>query len=591
MRTFAQKPKATQRNTVAKSTIPGRAYIGQSREVNSILHLQRAIGNQAVLRLLEATSEDVKREDSSATATARFGHDSSLIPVCATTPIRIQPKLTVNVPGDIYEQEADRITEQVMRMPEPQLHRTCACGGGCPRCQNEQAPHKHLQRKRVQADNVGEMVVPPVVHAVLGSSGQPLAPTTRAFFEPRFGHDFSKVRVHADAQASEAAHAVRAKAFTVGQEVVFEQGQYDPETGRGQQLLAHELTHVVQQSGSRTLLQRAETDTVPGCAALTDSQSDVDAKVNASLAAARATAGTPPSGAAVVAGVENSLGRDVQTGRTAIEVWASTLPPTKASLPAQSATKYANVTYRLWSNPLFPILNPTMKINSICVGSDKLGHFFQQGATFRRTEGLSGTAAAEEESERSEGGGFGLQSTGVFSNADREANRQGGKFYKDLIAAPTMAFGIASYISSAWSEVDHPNFYEDSVGHQVWANVLTGSWAGHSRVSKPFAEEALSLSLIATTAGTVTGTFTLGVATGKIQNGVITYNTTKVRGTSIFGNTTATPISGIHIDFDWTLGSDSGKGFLDSGGERHLGGGWGRGTSNSDRGTWDIDRT
>jgi hypothetical protein len=82
----------------------------------------------------------------------------------------------------------------------------------------------------------------------------------------------------------------------------------------------------------------------------------------------------------------------------------------------------------------------------------------------------------------------------------------------------------------------------------------------------------------------------VGGATGKISGGVIKYNTTTVRATSMTGApTTDTPISGIHIDFDWTMGADSGKGFLDSIGERHLTGGWGRGKSNSDRGSWIID--
>jgi hypothetical protein len=233
-----------------------------------------------------------------------------------------------------------------------------------------------------------------------------------------------------------------------------------------------------------------------------------------------------------------------------------------------------------------------MKVHGICIGSDKLGHFFQQGATFWQTSALQGTAAAEERSERSEGGGFGLQTTGVFSNADREANRQGGKFYVDLLASPTMTFAIQNYISSAWSEVDHPNFYEESVGHQVWANTLTGNWDGHSWDKSPFADNPLSVSLVATVAGKVTGTFKVGGVSGKILNGVIRYNTTTVRAKSASGtDTSATPISGIHIDFDWTLGADSGKGFLDSGGERHLGGGWGNGISTSDRGTWYIDHT
>lgn len=592
MRTFAQKPKATRQTAPAKSTILGRAHFEQSREVNSILHLQRTIGNQAVQRLFKKNTGGVKG-DSITTEIARFGHDFSRIPIHTPVVGAIQTKLAINKQGDKYEQEADRVAEQVIQIPEPPLQRTCDCSSGHPKLQNEHAVHKHLEIQRVRADNIREMAAPSVVHQVLRSPGEPLNPNARAFFEPRFGHDFTNVRIHADARASDAAQAISAKAFTVGQNMVFRAGQYAPETNSGRSLLAHELTHVVQQSGNRTMLQRAETDTVPGCAPLTDTEPDVNTKVNASLTAARSSAGTPPAGRVVARGVEHDLGRNVQTGRTAIEVWASTLPSTKASLPAQSATKYSGVTYRLWSQLLFPILNPTMKINSICVGSDKLGHFFQQGATYLRTETASGRAAAEEESERSEGGGFGLTSTGVFSNADQVANRQGGRFYRDLIASPTMTFAISRYISPQWSEVTNPNFYESSVGRQVWANVLTGNWAGTSWAGTPFRDEGLSLTLSATTAGAVTGTFSVGVGpvNGNISNGVITYNTTRVRGTNILGmNTSAMPISEIRIEFDWTIGADSGKGYLESRGERHLTGRWGQGTSRTDKGAWDINR-
>ena len=86
-----------------------------------------------------------------------------------------------------------------------------------------------------------------------------------------------------------------------------------------------------------------------------------------------------------------------------------------------------------------------------------------------------------------------------------------------------------------------------------------------------------------------TGSFSVGAASGTLT-GTISYKTTTVKGENPTGSpTTETPISGIRIDFDWTMGSDSGKGFLDSGGERHLSGGWGRGKSNSDRGSWIID--
>jgi outer membrane protein OmpA-like peptidoglycan-associated protein len=86
------------------------------------------------------------------------------------------------------------------------------------------------------------------VHEVLGSSGQSLDPASRAYFEPRFGHDFGQVRVHTDTRAEESAQAVDALAYTVGRNVVFGTGQYAPHTTAGRKLLAHELTHVVQQT-------------------------------------------------------------------------------------------------------------------------------------------------------------------------------------------------------------------------------------------------------------------------------------------------------------------------------------------------------
>ncbi|MCP5110969.1 MAG: DUF4157 domain-containing protein, partial [bacterium] len=89
----------------------------------------------------------------------------------------------------------------------------------------------------------------PAVGQVLGESGEPLSSNVQAFMEPRFDFDFSKVRVHSNATAAESARAVNAHAYTVGPNIVFGSGQYSPETIQGRRLLAHELTHVVQQSG------------------------------------------------------------------------------------------------------------------------------------------------------------------------------------------------------------------------------------------------------------------------------------------------------------------------------------------------------
>ena len=127
------------------------------------------------------------------------------------------------------------------------LQRRCACGGTlgpdgeCAACRR-----KGLQR---QAD-LSASTAPPIVHEVLGSPGRPLDANTSAFMGPRFGHDFSQVRVHTDARAAESAQAVNALAYTVGRDVVFGTGQYAPGTMAGRKLLAHELAHVVQQARS-----------------------------------------------------------------------------------------------------------------------------------------------------------------------------------------------------------------------------------------------------------------------------------------------------------------------------------------------------
>jgi outer membrane protein OmpA-like peptidoglycan-associated protein len=143
-----------------------------------------------------------------------------------------QTKLAINKPGDRYEQEADRLAERVMRTPESQ-------------------PQGRQQRslQASGASETGQIAAPPIVHEALRSPGQPLAAATRAFLEPRFGYDFSRVRVHADPVAEESARRVNARAYTVGHHMVFGPGRFTPDTNEGRRLIAHELAHVVQQSG------------------------------------------------------------------------------------------------------------------------------------------------------------------------------------------------------------------------------------------------------------------------------------------------------------------------------------------------------
>jgi hypothetical protein len=160
----------------------------------------------------------------------------------------IQAKLNISRPGDAYEQEADRVADQVMRMPEP-----AAFGGAtavpqppriqrmCAECEEEVQP-KAIDESASVVDQGLESRVNSIKNG-----GAPISSSLRGFFEPRFGYDFQQVRVHTDGPASEMAHDARASAFTVGRDIVFGKGSYAPETDSGKNLLAHELTHVVQQ--------------------------------------------------------------------------------------------------------------------------------------------------------------------------------------------------------------------------------------------------------------------------------------------------------------------------------------------------------
>lgn len=186
----------------------------------------------------------------------------------------IQAKLTIGPPNDLYEQEADRVADTVMRMPEPKVQRQPdeekqedddeevvqtkpIAGQITPLVQRQTAAEEKddEEDETVQAQaapNHTPEVTPSIAANInaLKGGGRPLDPATRAFMEPRFGHDFSQVRVHTDTQAAESARGVNALAYTLGKDVVFGAGQYAPGTARGQRLLAHELTHVVQQGSN-----------------------------------------------------------------------------------------------------------------------------------------------------------------------------------------------------------------------------------------------------------------------------------------------------------------------------------------------------
>ena len=165
---------------------------------------------------------------------------------CHSCPPQVQAKLRVGPPGDKYEKEADQVAEQVMRMPEPTVQRK-----GCSSC-SEKEEERLVQAKSAGSAGNGraQAMDHPQIQSVLSSPGKPLDAATRNFMEPRFGQDFSRVRVHTDRRAAESARTVNAQAYTVGRNIVFGAGAYSLGALTGRKLLAHELTHVVQQQAA-----------------------------------------------------------------------------------------------------------------------------------------------------------------------------------------------------------------------------------------------------------------------------------------------------------------------------------------------------
>jgi hypothetical protein len=246
---FRNRATDSQRRTLAPSIIARKSSGPECSTTNA---LRQRLGNRGVQRLMSEI----------------IGHSKG---DAQTRSPAIQAKLTVSQPGDVHEQEADRVANAVMRMPESSVQETplALSSAGAPNhaqrmctdCDDElgKKTGAAVRRKEQTAD------APPVTQSVaaniqsLRGGGSALPAATRAFFEPRFGADFSGVRVHTDERANATAKSISAKAFTLGNDIAFASGQYSPGSSEGQHLLAHELTHTVQQQGSGEI-QRAPGD-------------------------------------------------------------------------------------------------------------------------------------------------------------------------------------------------------------------------------------------------------------------------------------------------------------------------------------------
>jgi hypothetical protein len=252
--------------------------------------LQTTHGNQMVLRMLQnpqRTAQVTPLRPSQGGLLQRkcaCGGTPSPMGECAEckakhegkemAPALFQTKPKVSQPGDQYEQEADRVAEQVMRMPGTEasqgigvskLAQSIPLQRSCSTCEEEvrRQPIEEEEKKEEESLQAKELpghslTITPALHTrinALRGGGQSLPESTRAFMEPRFGHDFSHVRIHTDARAAKTAQAVNARAYTIGQDLVFGSGQYEPGTSEGQKLLAHELTHTIQQGMATKGLQ------------------------------------------------------------------------------------------------------------------------------------------------------------------------------------------------------------------------------------------------------------------------------------------------------------------------------------------------
>jgi hypothetical protein len=199
--------------------------------------LQRSVGNRAVGRILSGL---------------------------------IQRKATLGTAGDSFEREADAVADRIMGIRQATVTQAAPLRiqRKCSTCEEQAHP---LQAQRAGSGAVPSAAVHAAVDAVRGG-GQPLAPAVRAFLEPRFGRDFSHVRVHSGGEAARAAQSIDARAYTLGRDIAFAPGEYAPHTRPGMRLLAHELTHTVQQGAhSQPWVQRAscahDSERGPGCGA------------------------------------------------------------------------------------------------------------------------------------------------------------------------------------------------------------------------------------------------------------------------------------------------------------------------------------
>lgn len=230
----AIKAKSTSQPDARRDT---RSPAALASEHDRWMALQRGIGNQAVSQMLQrqaVPAAPIARTDSEPTSAPTPEFARQILEPASDRERGPRRRVRISKPGDVHEREADRVADQVMSAsPHPRV------GKAPPRLQRFADPSNGQSNAGVTS-----------VDQVRAGSGNPMEPALRDDMEQRFGHDFSHVRVHSDGDAEQSARDVNAQAYTVGNDIIFGKGRYAPETSGGRWLLAHELTHVIQQSES-----------------------------------------------------------------------------------------------------------------------------------------------------------------------------------------------------------------------------------------------------------------------------------------------------------------------------------------------------
>lgn len=339
----------------------------------------------------------------------------------------------------------------------------------------------------------------------------------------------------------------------------------------------------------------------------------IDAHLNSVIAAARAATGN--NGPAMVRQVYAALGEPLSLNPmssnfnvSGIENWVAGQAPMFVNRITQPASKFAGLTYRLW--PDNRILAPTLLVYGHWIGADKLGHFFQQGWQYYDLVARGFTLAqAEQWGHETEAGlgyppgwstpadfipqPFGLLTTGVYSRADREVNRQGYNFYAWLSAAPAAGFTISSYVNRRWSEENNASHYHADVVESVWSRIISGAWNGSFTIfgdpANPTIQVTVQLARAAGASSVAAGT----PVSGRFD---YTYNSGPVWG-SINGTLRYLPAAAglgyrsVRLDYSWRSGANTGRGqWRSAGTENRLTGSWGWNASSTDGGRFDVGR-